>query len=59
VRRSKRNLSDVEAGLGEFPWQVSLQNTDFKIHFCSGIILDEYHILTSANCAKYAMSNSH
>jgi secreted trypsin-like serine protease len=50
VRRKQRIFGGTEAALGEFPWQVSLQTSMCSDHKCGGIILDEYHILTAANC---------
>ncbi|XP_072483350.1 uncharacterized protein [Notamacropus eugenii] len=39
-----------EAEEGEFPWVVSLQ---FSLsHFCSGSILNEWWVLTTASCAN-------
>lgn len=37
---------------GEFPWQVTLHNSDFDSpdHECSGTIISEYYILTAAHC---------
>ncbi|KAM8965186.1 uncharacterized protein ACOB8E_006086 isoform 2-T2 [Sarcophilus harrisii] len=40
-----------EAEEGEFPWVVSLQ---FSLsHFCSGSILNEWWVLTTASCANF------
>ncbi|XP_043829879.1 uncharacterized protein LOC122733501 [Dromiciops gliroides] len=39
-----------EAEEGEFPWVVSLQLS--LSHFCSGSILNEWWILTTASCAN-------
>jgi secreted trypsin-like serine protease len=42
------------AGLGQFPWQVSLQVTDqsnpLRAHFCGGSIYNEKWIVTAAHC---------
>lgn len=37
---------------GEFPWQVTLHNSEFDSpdHDCSGAIISEYYILTAAHC---------
>ena len=39
------------AGDGQIPYQVSLR-TDNGTHVCSGVILDERLILTSASCVR-------
>jgi secreted trypsin-like serine protease len=56
VHRRLRIFGGTEAVLGEFPWQVSLQEVhqypDCDTHFCGGIILDELTILTAASCLK-------
>ncbi|XP_030103883.1 serine protease 55 isoform X3 [Mus musculus] len=43
-----RIIEGQEAELGEFPWQVSIQESDH--HFCGGSILSEWWILTVAHC---------
>ncbi|XP_071637581.1 chymotrypsin-2-like [Temnothorax longispinosus] len=35
---------------GEVPYQVSLQRIRTERHFCGGVIVDQYHILTAAHC---------
>ncbi|XP_021059775.1 serine protease 55 [Mus pahari] len=45
--RYSRIIGGQEAELGEFPWQVSIQEND---HFCGGSILSEWWILTVAHC---------
>lgn len=37
---------------GEFPWQVTLHNSEFDSpdHECSGTIISENYILTAAHC---------
>lgn len=34
--------------MGEFPWQVSIQEK--RHHFCGGSILSEWWIITVAHC---------
>ncbi|EDL85331.1 rCG52171 [Rattus norvegicus] len=43
-----RIIGGQEAEVGEFPWQVSIQENDH--HFCGGSILSEWWILTVAHC---------
>ncbi|XP_031218412.1 serine protease 55 isoform X2 [Mastomys coucha] len=43
-----RIIGGQEAEVGEFPWQVSIQESDH--HFCSGSILSKWWILTVAHC---------
>jgi len=46
-----RIIGGEEAGLTEFPWQVSLRNFLGGIsHFCGGTILSEKWILTASHC---------
>ena len=52
VYRRERIFGGTKAVLGEFPWQVSLQYKDCDKHFCGGIILDEFTILTAASCFR-------
>ncbi|XP_052047175.1 serine protease 55 [Apodemus sylvaticus] len=46
--RYSRIIGGQEAEVGEFPWQVSIQES--KHHFCGGSILSEWWILTVAHC---------
>ncbi|KAM8704776.1 hypothetical protein ACLKA7_009262 [Drosophila subpalustris] len=39
------------AGLGEWPWIVSIQN-QFGLPFCGGAIIDDVWILTAASCVS-------
>uniref|UniRef100_UPI004038F6D6 serine protease 55 n=1 Tax=Callospermophilus lateralis TaxID=76772 RepID=UPI004038F6D6 len=46
--RYSRIVGGLEAEVGEFPWQVSIQATNQ--HFCGGSILNSWWILTAAHC---------
>ncbi|XP_066601525.1 transmembrane protease serine 9-like [Prorops nasuta] len=37
---------------GEFPFQVSLRHKTWNYHFCGGSIINEYFVLTSAQCVE-------
>lgn len=43
-----RIIGGQEAEVGEFPWQVSIQEK--RHHFCGGSILSEWWIITVAHC---------
>ena len=43
-----RITGGIEAGVGEFPWQVSVQARNE--HVCGGAILNEWWIITAAHC---------
>lgn len=43
-----RIIGGMEAGEGEFPWQVSIQVANQ--HMCGGAILSSWWILTAAHC---------
>jgi secreted trypsin-like serine protease len=42
----------TEATVGEFPWQVSLQDADTGVHYCSGSIINENWVLTTGHCCE-------
>ncbi|XP_051016998.1 serine protease 55 [Acomys russatus] len=46
--RHSRIIGGQEAEVGEFPWQVSIQEKNS--HFCGGSILSQWWILTVAHC---------
>nr|XP_020041048.1 serine protease 55 [Castor canadensis] len=46
--RYSRVIGGLEAEVGEFPWQVSIQAKNE--HFCGGSILSTWWILTAAHC---------
>uniref|UniRef100_A0A8C5NX23 Serine protease 55 n=1 Tax=Jaculus jaculus TaxID=51337 RepID=A0A8C5NX23_JACJA len=43
-----RIIGGLEAEVGEFPWQVSIQVNN--VHLCGGAILSAWWILTAAHC---------
>ncbi|XP_066591615.1 ovochymase-1-like [Prorops nasuta] len=45
-----RIVSGENAKEGEFPYHVSLQYKGKNFHFCGGSILNEYYVLTTAQC---------
>lgn len=50
--------SDAEPALeGEFPYQVSLRDGSTGKHFCSGVILNNRFILTTAHCSIHHQPN--
>lgn len=51
-RLQERILGGVRAAKGQFPHMVSLINRQNQFHICGGAIIDNYHIVTSAYCAK-------
>uniref|UniRef100_A0A8C9KS86 Serine protease 55 n=1 Tax=Panthera tigris altaica TaxID=74533 RepID=A0A8C9KS86_PANTA len=46
-----RIIGGMEAEVGEFPWQVSIQARNE--HFCGGAIINEWWIVTAAHCLFY------
>lgn len=62
VGRSPRIIDGVIATDGEFPWQVSLEvlhpSFGFLGHWCGGVLIDEYWVLSAAHCInKYERVN--
>ncbi|XP_054157944.1 chymotrypsin-like protease CTRL-1 [Oppia nitens] len=48
-----RIVGGINANLGEFPWQVSMQRQPgSRKHFCGGSIISEHWILTAAHCVE-------
>ena len=41
---------EIEGGLEDSPWQVSIQQAQDGVHLCSGSILADQWILTAAHC---------
>lgn len=41
-------IGGMEAEVGEFPWQVSIQARNE--HFCGGSIINKWWIVTAAHC---------
>lgn len=49
---ASRILNGVDAGPGEFPWQVSIQFGDDG-HVCGGSLIGNQHVLTAAHCLDH------
>ncbi|XP_070533196.1 suppressor of tumorigenicity 14 protein-like [Ptychodera flava] len=47
---STRVVGGVNANLGDWPWQVSLQSSVNGIHFCGGALVAPDWVLTAAHC---------
>lgn len=49
-----RNVKADDAEIGQFPYNVGIFKDEgsFKVPICGGVIIDEYHILTSGMCGK-------
>ncbi|XP_076301520.1 chymotrypsin-2-like [Lasioglossum baleicum] len=45
-----RIVNGEDAKLGEIPYQVSLQSTTAKSHFCGGSVIGANYVLTAAHC---------
>lgn len=60
----ERNPKIIDGSLtfdGEFPWQVSLEvlhpTYGFLGHWCGGVLVDEFWILSAAHCIhKYVLN---
>lgn len=57
---TSNRIIGVEPGIGEWPWMVVIERAassflgfPFPVNFipCSGVLLDQYHVLTTASCA--------
>ncbi|KYM77754.1 Mite allergen Eur m 3 [Atta colombica] len=48
-----RIIGGKRACRGEIPYQISLQNEN-DIHFCGGVIINKYYVLTAAHCVSNA-----
>ncbi|XP_057576619.1 serine protease 55, partial [Hippopotamus amphibius kiboko] len=49
-----RIIGGMEAEVGEFPWQVSIQARNE--HFCGGAIINEWWIISAAHCVHPEIS---
>lgn len=49
-KSGERIVNGSSAGIGQFPYQVSLRELPFKRHFCGGSIIASRWILTAAHC---------
>src|SRR3954462_11656424 len=45
-------VGGADAQITDFPWQISLQDTDGH-HHCGGSIIDERYIVTAQHCFKF------
>ncbi|KAG5336779.1 DERP3 protein, partial [Acromyrmex charruanus] len=52
-----RIVGGKRASQGEIPYQVSLQNEN-DMHFCGGVIINKYYVLTAAHCVPNADTSS-
>ena len=43
---------DVEAEIGELPWQANLVRKYNRAHFCGGILISDRFVLTAAHCLE-------
>lgn len=60
IKSVDRTLSGGQAESGQFKYQVSVRDSHNDNHFCSGALLNEYWIVTSAQCLQgnYARSDN-
>lgn len=49
---TERIIGGEKASCGQFPHQVSIRRTRDRYHFCSGAIVSEQFVLTTANCMQ-------
>ncbi|XP_018394848.1 PREDICTED: mite allergen Eur m 3-like [Cyphomyrmex costatus] len=50
IKLTPRVVGGRLAEPGEVPYQVALQDIARKKHFCGGVIINEYYVVTAAHC---------
>lgn len=50
IRLESRIIGGHSAGVGQFPYQVSLQTIEFPRHFCAASIISQRFLLTAGHC---------
>ena len=59
---SSKILGGVESKNGDWPWIVALLNSGepdvYQAQYCSGVLIDEYWVLTAAHCVEKRTSGS-
>ncbi|EEC09055.1 conserved hypothetical protein, partial [Ixodes scapularis] len=50
---SERIVNGTEAKHGDWPWVVGLYNKSSRTHFCGGVLISEWTVLTAAHCVMY------